>query len=249
MSWHKAGDYYSDLSTSHMMCSWRTAHQSLPNKLRTYNTISELSGMVSLKITSATDWWTADIWGASREGNLAFALLRGSTPQAVLQAKIFPIHFKDDELTFYTEATLDNRELQSDKGKLTDILVRKPAWQWEEQEKKILLIATPVPFYLNFLTFVLFLNFCTLLNWIAVSHNLSYMLLERKATSLTLASSLPCKLMRIQDHQNIRFISCLGLSKCLFFLIRNSTAKELFEENLLSSHFLNFLFFFSLSLV
>lgn len=136
MSWHKAGDYYSDLSTSHMMCSWRTAHQSLPNKLRTYNTISEWSGMVSLKITSATDWWTADIWGASREGNLAFALLRGSTPQAVLQAKIFLIHFKDDELTFYTEATLDNWELQSDKGKLTDILVRKPAWQWEEQEKK-----------------------------------------------------------------------------------------------------------------
>lgn len=97
----------------------------------------------------------ADVWGACSEGNLAFVLLSGSTPWSVLQAKIMLIYLKDDELTFCTEVTLENWDLQSDIDKLAEILVRKPGWVVGGTEKKIfLLMATTVPFYLQFPTFM-----------------------------------------------------------------------------------------------
>lgn len=107
----------------------------------------------------------AAVWGASREGNLAFALLSGSTPQLVLQAKIRLIRLKDDELTFYAEVTLQNWNLQSDIDKLAEILVRKPGWQWEEEKKRILVNGNS-SFFLPPISYIygLFLNFCTLLD-------------------------------------------------------------------------------------
>lgn len=106
----------------------------------------------------------ADIWGACREGNLAFVLLSGSTPWSVLQAKIMLIYLKDDELTFCTEVTLENWDLQSDTDKLAEILVRKPGWVVGGTEKKNIPVNGNYSSFLPPISYIygLFLNFCTL---------------------------------------------------------------------------------------
>lgn len=49
-----------------------------------------------------------EMFGKHVEKVTAFALLSGSIPLSVFQAKIMLIHLKDNELTFYSEVTLEN---------------------------------------------------------------------------------------------------------------------------------------------
>lgn len=76
------------------------------------------------------------------------------------------------------------------------------------------------------------------------------MLLERKAKSLTPVLPLPCSLSESTGSSQYQIYILSWILKMFVFSDKtDSTAEKLFEENLLSSHFKNFLFFFNLSLV
>lgn len=100
-------------------------------------------------------------------------------------------------------------------------------------------MATPVTFYLNCLHLWAISQYLrSPWSWIAISHNLSYMPLERKATGLTLGPSLPCSLNESTGSSQYQIYILSWILKMFVLSDKiNSTAKELFEENLLSSHF------------
>lgn len=139
----------------------------------------------------------------------------------MVQAKLKLKPLEDDELTAHAEVTSGNWDLQSDRASCWDFRKKSRVVMGGTGKKSIPVNGNSCSFLPPASSvYGLFLNLCALLNLELPSHTTHLTHHCKEEQWVWLWGALFLVLLMSTGSHNIKLISCPGLSKCLFFLLR-----------------------------